>query len=297
MVEGDEGLLSQRKGKSGRKQALTPGQRQALLDDINDRPFTAATELRVEHQLGCTARTVRNHLHRGGVHSRRPARKVDLEARHAEERLRFARAHLEEDWEFVIFSDEKVFQSSQDTRRPLWRRNNTRYAVKNVQPVRRSGRLSIAYWGWICSAGPGELVEVPVRMNAAEYLDVLENVMLPTVRNLLPGARITFVQDNSAVHRARIVEDWFQNHPEIRRIQWPARSPDLNPIEHMWASMVRHWDDDRDRPAPRRRVDLNAHVRRIWDWHRGNDYCARFIGSMRQRLAAVIEADGYYTSY
>lgn len=294
--DGDNGLESKRR-RCGRKQLLTQAQQHILVDTVEDMPFTAATELRVQLQLPCSARTVRNYLHKAGVHSRRPAKKVALNEEHALARLEFARTHLEEEWDLVIFSDEKVFQTSQDTPRPLWRRNNTRFELKNVKQHRQSGRVSIGYWGWICSAGPGELVRIPSKMTAADYVDILENVMVPSVNALLPGIPITFVQDNSSVHNARIVQSWFERHPEIRKIQWPAKSPDLNPIENMWASMVRHWDDYPDLPVPRTHNLLDAHVHRIWEWHRGTNFCRNTVRSMRRRLEATIDANGYYTKY
>ncbi|EFN63808.1 hypothetical protein EAG_12176, partial [Camponotus floridanus] len=44
--------------------------------------------------------------------------------------------------------------------------------------------------------------------------------------------------DNSAVHTSLETQTWFRNHPEIQLVNWPARSPDLNLIENVWAQMV-----------------------------------------------------------
>ncbi|GFX98041.1 transposable element Tcb1 transposase [Trichonephila clavipes] len=49
-------------------------------------------------------------------------------------------------------------------------------------------------------------------------------------------ATAIFQQDNARPHVARIVQRFFVNH-QIELLPWPARSPDLSPIENMW-SMV-----------------------------------------------------------
>ncbi|GFX33953.1 transposable element Tcb1 transposase [Trichonephila clavipes] len=49
-------------------------------------------------------------------------------------------------------------------------------------------------------------------------------------------ATAIFQQDNARPHVERIVQRFFVHH-QIELLPWPARSPDLSPIENMW-SMV-----------------------------------------------------------
>jgi len=105
-------------------------------------------------------------------------------------------------------------------------------------------------WGWISGTTIGELVEIPTRMNSVKYIRILEDVFLPSVRAIYSAEEmpvIRLVQDNSAVHTSHETQAWFRNHPEIQLVHWPARSPDLNLIENVWAQMVRQWEPRRER--------------------------------------------------
>ncbi|UYV81694.1 hypothetical protein LAZ67_20002009 [Cordylochernes scorpioides] len=46
------------------------------------------------------------------------------------------------------------------------------------------------------------------------------------------------MDDNSRPHRARLVNEYLQSE-NIRKMDWPARTPDLNPIEHVWDALGR----------------------------------------------------------
>ncbi|GFX70700.1 DDE_3 domain-containing protein, partial [Trichonephila clavipes] len=46
------------------------------------------------------------------------------------------------------------------------------------------------------------------------------------------GNDFILMDDNARPHRAQIVEEYLEDHG-LERMEWPARSPDLNPIEHL----------------------------------------------------------------
>ncbi|KAI4465141.1 transposable element-related [Holotrichia oblita] len=165
-----------------------------------------------------------------------------------------------------------------------------------LSAIRRSGRISCGFWGWMCAAGPGEIVPIAGHFTAEQYRDILEDVLLPTARTFFPESSIYLVQDNSPINTGRPVRDWMENNPDIILIPWPAKSPDLNVIEYLWALMTRNWNEEITNNA--RTVDnLTRNVCNVWERLRARNYCQRLVNSMTDRLRACIDSNGYYTKY
>ena len=153
-------------------------------------------------------------------------------------------------------------------------------------------------WAWMTADGPGEICEITRRMNSEEYITILEDVMLPSVRALYPEMerpQLFFMQDNCPAHTARDTMIWFEEHPEITVIEWPARSPDINPIENVWAEMVR---EVRSRGDLRTRADLIAAVNVSWDELRDKQENFRnLLNSLPNRLEKIITAERGWINY
>ncbi|GFT70853.1 transposable element Tcb1 transposase [Trichonephila clavipes] len=84
----------------------------------------------------------------------------------------------------------------------------------------------IMVWGGIGYHSRTPLVRIAGTLNSQRYISEM----------LKPYLQGIFQQDNTRPHVARIVRRLFVNH-QIELLRWPARSPDLSPIENMW-SMV-----------------------------------------------------------
>ena len=145
-------------------------------------------------------------------------------------------------------------------------------------------------WAGISSANRTDLVFLDGNLTGVRYRDeVVRPVILPFVRR----HNLTLQQDNARPHTARVVTD-FINQENIATLPWPAFSPDMSPIEHLWDILDRRV---RARiPIPNTLRTLQNALREEWQAIPQQEI-RMLVRSMRRRRQAMIASNGGHTRY
>ncbi len=150
---------------------------------------------------------------------------------------------------------------------------------------------SVMIWAAMSSAGVGPLCFLKSTVNAAIYQDILEHFMLPSADKLYGDAGFIFQQDLVPAHTAKGTKSWFNDHG-VTVLDWPANSPDLNPIKNLWGIVKRKMRDTRANNSDDLKAAIKATRASITP-----EQCHRLIASMPRRIDAVIYAKGGPTKY
>lgn len=111
-----------------------------------------------------------------------------------------------------------------------------------VQTVTHPTKVMI--WSVISGKGTGRLYVVKGMMRQDQYKEVLQNRLIPQLREWFPnGEPFIFMQDGAPYHTARFAITFLQEQ-NIPLLDWPGNSPDMNPIENVWKFMKREVAKD-----------------------------------------------------
>lgn len=285
--------MTQQKVKLGRPVHLSASMMRHLYLTILRNRFQPAAHL--AHNYHCSARTVQRYMHKLQVPPR-PAFVNVLTNRHRRLRLEWCRSHESTDFRNWLFSDEASFElrSLGQHRGMLVHRKRSEKFVRCCiinNPIQSCAKLMV--WGTIGSQGAAPLAFVNGTLNAAAYVDLLNTHLVEAVDSLIPLSRLNsfvFQQDNAPPHRASGTKAWFQQRG-IPVAAWPPLSPDLNPIEMLWAAVKRRI---RQQP-PTSLASLQLLLKEVWTLVATPEECSRLISTLHRRMRNVMRRRGLRT--
>ncbi|GFX03827.1 transposable element Tcb2 transposase [Trichonephila clavipes] len=175
-------------------------------------------------------------LHGGGLFARRPVRCVPLTPAHRRRRSLWCREQRnwrDNEWGRVLFTDESRLSLSSDSHRILiWRERGSRNHPSNIiERDRYEGRGVLVLGGIMLGSRTDLHIFDAGSVNGTRYCN---EILLPYVRLFRGsmGLQFLFMDDNAPCHRTVAAEQLLESE-DIERMDWPARSPDLNLIEHV----------------------------------------------------------------
>lgn len=282
----------QDKERSGRPRCTDDDTDASIAEFAEEKKFTTPKLITAELALECSPRTTRRRLDEAGLHGR-VARTVPMWTdAHIRRRLSFAEGYAhwsEADWERVIFSDETHVELSPHgqhwVQRPVGAEHDPAYVVPRKLHTER-----VTLWGCFCATEIGQAEIFVGEFDAERYVALLDN-LLATARHAFPSGMWWFQQDNAPQHTSRAAQRWLHTHG-INCLDFPPLSPDLNPIENLWADLKSRAEARRARTAEQLETDLKA------EWEATSlTLLASLAHSMPARLARVRENNGHYAGY
>jgi hypothetical protein len=202
------------------------------------------------------------------------------------ERLTWTR----EQWSQILWSDESPFVLRYDRATRVWRmksEKNEPWVMRGT--VKHDQKIMV--WGCFSSLGVGNLHLIDGIMDRFQYHNILQTQMLPSARKLFGDSEWKFQEDNDPKHTSNVCKHFHVEH-KTNRIDWPAQSPDLNPIENLWSILDERCKDR----SPNTKNELFACLANEWN-NLPISILTNLVDSMPNRVAEVIKRRGFSCGY
>jgi transposase len=248
--------------------------------------------------MSICANTVANALKKEGFASASKMKKPLLSKKHRQARLEFAQRHqhwTDDDWNKVVWSDEsKINRLGSDGRKWCCKKAREGLLPRHVQPTLKFGGGSIMVWGCMTAQGVGYMAKIDNGLDADLYCEILKSDLMQTLEYYeLEADQVIFQQDNDPKHTSKKATQVLKEL-SLDVLKWPAQSPDLNPIEHLWDFLKRKLADYPTQPKGM--LELWDRVKETWE-SIDKETCLHLIKSIPRRIEAVLKARGGYTKY
>lgn len=295
----ENGTVKNRPGR-GRKLQTTPQtDRRIVRMSLKDRRLTAVeiNKCLAADGMRVSQWTVRRRLLRAGLKARKPQKKPLLNVDQRRKRLRWAQDHLHwsvHNWNQVIWSDEtKISIFGSDGVKYVRRRPGEAFRPDCMIATMKQP-VSVMIWGCMSRSSVGRIAVLDGIINADRYIrEVLETKLLQSAKDMFgDGGNFIFQQDGAPCHTAKKSMQWFRDNG-VEVLSWPGNSPDLNPIENLWARLKKLVSAIR----PSNRQQLIEATINCWYRVISPAELEKLVDSMPRRCAAVVNSRGYPTKY
>jgi transposase/uncharacterized coiled-coil protein SlyX len=283
--------------RSGRKRKTTAEQDEHIEQEARETKFTTPRRIRRKLGLDVSSRTIDRRLIEVGLFGRVARHKKKFSDEEKRKRLSFAEGYKKwtaDDWMRVEFADEKIFWGEGFwgqvfVRRPKGEALNPAYCVdQDPHPVK------VSAWACFSGHGLGYMYIFNENMDAKLLQGILGTHLVESAElhfDVEHAEQWWFLQDNAPQHKSVLVRTWLFNHG-IQCIDFPPYSPDLNPIENLWANLARRVEEFQCETME----ELQDIVAEQWK-ETDTELLRKLARSMPERCQAVIDAHGDHTSF
>lgn len=307
----EQGGNFETKGRSGRPQELTKCKATWIAKEmVKNRARRMASPKKIATILSArdpniTEYKVRQAMKLDHLKRSQAAEKPMLQPQDMSKRLQYAKEAIKINWRRIVATDEKPLRMNRTNRPYITRRAGERLHKDCLAP-KIPNQQTMQVWGGIFYGGRTDLVWFDCsysksknkRVTGEIYVDQVYEAVLSPLWQHLRGARRGYLllEDGAPIHRDARTQQRRQELG-IDKLLHPPYSPDLNPIENVWAILEHLLDKVRNGPNPPKTLDeLWKAAEKCW-WSIPQEKIDNILGSWEKRMQAVIDAEGGHIDY
>lgn len=281
--------------RSGRPTKITSTFRRQLGQVKARNPWAPAHTLarRMSELRGSavSSKTVRKALHSKAYSWRLPGRKRLSSAQKAA-RLAFVEAHLDDAWRNTWSFDEAYFNLHRHSNK-CWVSVTTEHSVQRSKLTHAQEKVSVGICFAFCRSRKSALCFLPGGWGGADLVKVFEEELLPSIQwPRKPTVQQRFIMDNDGRHQTGVWKEFAERRGLHPLSPWPANSPDLNPIENLFAWLKRYVENE----GPTSEATLRAAIAKAYEAV-PEEHLAHLMDSMPRRLCLARAAHGARIQY
>lgn len=252
-----------------------------------------------------------------------------MQKRHIDQRIELAKKYLDPKNRIknLIFSDEKKFlMNNNDKDEFVTRKKGSDPYQDSFMNYGKqvSSRADLNVWSYIGPFGKGELfcaenikcyysdgkkkpnvtsldINTHRGFDGPSYLHLMKYRAIPLIKSKLDN-NIVIIQDNASIHKANKNSDIYSvfdlyKEEGIEVEDWPARSPDLSPIENCWSLLDKKKNKEIDNllklnlPLPKNKSEMFILLKKCWN-SIDNETVIKMHSSFYSRLSLAIQNEG-----
>ena len=181
----------------------------------------------------------------------------------------------------VIFTDESTIKIQTSTGKCFYRKG-----LEKPSRGKPKHAFQVHVWAGISRKGPTDIHIFTGIMDSEYYQGILTNYLLPFTRTYYPDCH-RLMQDNDPKHVSKSTIQFMRDNA-INHWPTPPESPDLNPIENLWAGLKQSL---RKTKMPKNK-ELISGIKEYWYAHVTPELCNTYINHLMKVIPILIKKNG-----
>ena len=283
-----------------RKSKITPSIGLKIKQEVRSNPRVSVRKLESivnsmidDENARVSFMTIQRYFTDNGLVSKTLKARPILREANVRKRFEFGKCiqeQLSNDHEFlnkILWSDETMI-SCYPHKRKMVVRVHASVDDENLplNPAVQGGGFNVMFFGSFSKSAFGQLAVIKGKIDAKKYIENIKNFIEPELN--ASEVPLIFMQDNAPCHKAKIVMEYLKKK-RIKTLDWPPQSPDLNPMEHIWAIIKQKLYSEKD--FPKNENELIGRVFHIWQ-NLDKKLLESLTNHAMKRFHAVVEKKG-----